>query len=126
EELESHLGAKKVFQRWDRGCWEDFKKHGVRPTISGGMTLTYPKLWEARIYSTAPNLWKMMSHSTPPLTMIRGQFTDVITSKNWDRVATQMPQASLMEMDGVGHLLPFEKPTEVADLILKLIDTDQS
>lgn len=116
EELENHLGKKKIFQRWNRNVWEDFKKYGVKKTEQG-LTLAYPKAWEARVYATAPNLWPKLAHQRCEITIIRAQYSDVITDDNWNRIHSLMPKAELIQIDGAGHLVPFEKPESVAEII---------
>ena len=120
--LESHLGSKKVYKRFDPEVWEDFKKYAVVSADEGGLRLRYPKAWEAKVYGSAPNLWPLMSYNPCPITIIRAEYSDVITPKIWDRIHERMPQAKLMEIKNTGHLVPFEKPVELASMIKEILD----
>lgn len=117
EELESHLGNKKVYKRFDDEVWEDFKKYSVKETDKGGLTLRYPRVWESKVYASAPNLWPLMKENPCEITIIRAEFSDVIGAGLWSQIKTRMPNANLLEIKKTGHLVPFEKPLELADMI---------
>ncbi len=122
EALESHLGSKKVYKRFDPEVWEDFKEYAVVKADAGGLRLRYSKAWEAKVYGSAPNLWPLMSHSPCPITIIKAEYSDVITSETWGFIKERMPQADLREMKKSGHLVPFEKPGELGILIKEILE----
>lgn len=114
DEVRSHLGSKKVFQRFDPEVFEDFVNHGIVDR-NDHVTLAYPREWEARVYATAPNLWKIMPQTVVPTHIIKAQYSDVITNHTWGETQEQTKNASFYEMNNVGHLIPFEKPLILAD-----------
>lgn len=121
--LNAHLGSKKVFKRMDEEVWEDFVQHAVTEIEGQGIQLRYPRYWEARIYASAPNLWPLMSHHPCPITIIKAAYSDVITPRTWQKMKRRLPQAKLIEMKDVGHLLPFEKPLSLAQMITEILDS---
>jgi len=122
EALESHLGSKKVYQGFDKDVWNDFKKYSIVDSEDGGIQLRYPRLWESKVYASAPNIWKLMGYDPCPITIIRGQESDVITSDTWDAIHEEMPHANLVEMENVGHLVPFEQPLQLAKMVQESIN----
>ncbi len=119
EDLRSYLLSKKVFKRFDKEVLEDFIDDSFR--YEDGVTLKYPRAWEARIYGTAPNLWGMMDNLPCPMTVIRAEHTDVLFEPTWHKLHDRMKQANLVELKGVGHLAPFEDPKLVSDTIKKYL-----
>ena len=117
EALESHLGSKKVYKRFDREVWEDFKRYSVVEADNGGLTLRYPRAWESKVYASAPNLWPLMKENPCEITIIRAEYSDVINEEIWSLIKTKMPHANLLEIKRTGHLVPFEKPLELAEMI---------
>ncbi|MFT4565250.1 MAG: pimeloyl-ACP methyl ester carboxylesterase [Saprospiraceae bacterium] len=120
--LESHLGSKKVYKRFDPEVWEDFKKYAVMNADDGSLQLRYPKAWEAKVYGSAPNLWPLMKHNPCPITIIKAEYSDVITPEIWDRIHVDMPHAELKEIKHTGHLVPFENPAALASMIKEILN----
>lgn len=116
EEVDKHLGSKKIFQRWDNTAWQEFLKYGVVDNDQG-VTLSFPRAWEAKVYGTAPDVWSQLPKVNVPTTIIKAQYSDVITSDSWNTIKSRMPGHVHVEMEGVGHLVPFEKPAALAALI---------
>ena len=108
--------SKKVYQRFDEAALEDFIDHGLK-AYDGGLTLAYPRAWEAQVYGTAPYLWKKLGKSPCPITIIRAQYSDVIGDESWNRIKSKLSNGHCVQADGVGHLVPFEKPKLCADII---------
>jgi len=120
EELDKHLGSKKVFQRFEKESWQQFLKYGVRESEEG-VTLTYPRSWEARVYSSAPNIWSTLGNSSVPTTIIKAEFSDVIFAETWVKIQKAMPEATYIEMAKVGHLIPFEAPKKLSEQVLEVL-----
>ncbi len=115
-----HLGAKKIFKRFEPEVFEDFLTFGFKPK-KGQLTLSYPRTWEARVYASPPNLWPLLPKNNVPVTIIRAQYSDVIDDLGWSEIQQIMPNATFIQMDDVGHLIPFEQPGLLSDLILDII-----
>jgi pimeloyl-ACP methyl ester carboxylesterase len=110
---------KKVFKNiTDEVLW-DMVKLGTKPMEEGGITLCYSKAWEAQIYSIPPMVWPPLRRLKVPSLGIKAEFTDVISPKCWSKWQRYQPNAEYMEFKDTGHLLPLEKPAELANEILK-------
>ena len=121
DEARNHLGSKKVFQRFNPAVFEDFLNYGLKEKEDGTLTLSYPREWEAKVYSTGPNLWSIMKTNKVPVHIIKAQYSDVITANAWQKIQARVPKGSFYEMPNVGHLMPFEKPMLVAEHIREIL-----
>ena len=117
-EIKKYLISKKVFRRFDPEVLDDFIQFGFKPSDQG-YTLSYSKYWEARIYGTAPDAWKIMNSESSHLSVLKAEYSDVITKSTWNSMRKIMTKADLEEVKGVGHLMPFENPQLTAHHILK-------
>lgn len=108
---------KSVFERFsDEALW-DYVNAGLQP-IGDEWTLTYSKLWEARIYALAPlDAPELVSGLTPPVLGFRGALTDTISADVWTQWQQTHAAATLVEMAEVGHLIPMEQPAQLAQQI---------
>lgn len=108
--------SKKVYQRFDDRALDDFTNYGLK-THTDGVTLAYPRAWEAKVYGTAPYLWGKMSKSPCPLTIIRAEYSDVIDDEGWKKIQSKVARGHFIQADGAGHLVPFEQPELCANII---------
>ncbi len=123
DEARSHLGSKKVYKRFDDRVFTDFINHALRETSNGSLTLSYPREWEAKVYATGPNMWSYMTQNIVPVHIIKAQNSDVITADSWKKIQQKVPNGTFYEMSNVGHLIPFEKPNELATHVSKILDS---
>ena len=95
----------------------------VRPRDDGGYELTYSPEWEARIYYTGiwrdMDLWRRIRDLRVPTMIIRGAESDTFWAQAADRVRRANPAVRIEAVANAGHLVPLERPREVAELILK-------
>ena len=95
----------------------------VRPREGGGYELVYSPEWEARIYYTGiwrdMELWRKIRGLRLPTLIIRGAESDTFWAKTAERVRRINPQVQVEAVANAGHLVPLERPREVAELILK-------
>lgn len=116
EEIRSHFQKKKLFQRFDPEVFEDFVQYGFIFS-AGRYQLKFPPEWEARIYATPPNLWKLLPKIQVPTSILRAEYSDVIGDESWKQIKRLIPSGNFYEISGAGHLIPLEKPLELAELI---------
>ncbi len=81
--------------------------------------LRYPKEWEARIFEICPHdEWADLRMVTAPTLVVRGETSDTLTPGAARRMAREMPDARVVDLEGTSHFLPMEKPDEVARLVI--------
>jgi pimeloyl-ACP methyl ester carboxylesterase len=117
-----HLRGKQLFARWPDAVLWDYVNSVTQPEPAGGISLRYTPEWEAHIFATVPTaIWKDVPRLSVPALFIRGEQSNTFLSTAAARVARLLPAAQHTEVPGTGHLLPMEKPTEVAALIRAFI-----
>ncbi len=124
EEAFAHFRQKSVFARWpDESLW-DFIHCGLEeiPGRAPAVTLAYPREWEARIYATVPYIWSDLPRVDWPLLGIRGEHSDTIVDSAWKKWGKMRPQDRLVMLEGAGHMIPMEKPAELARLVLDYLE----
>lgn len=123
EEAREHLGARKVFKRFEPDVFDTFITHGIIPDPKGnGYTLAFPRAWESYIYASPDNIWRYMHKGIVPIHIIRAENTDVMTSSTWEKLKTLPAPYTFEQINGVGHLVPFENTQRIADIILAQLD----
>ena len=122
EDVFARYRPKSVFAGLSDEVLWDFVRAGTRPCDpadpSQGVTLAYPKLWEAQIYATLPQVWEPLPQVTQPLLGIRAAQSNTLFPEAWQLWQKKLPYATYIELPDTSHLLPLEKPQELADLIL--------
>jgi pimeloyl-ACP methyl ester carboxylesterase len=123
DHFDDHAAALARFS--GRGIFTDFTpealssyiQHGLHPSPDGTLTLTWPRTWEARIFSLVPiDTWNALSRLHGPLLIIRGTRSDLIIDRTWADLQRLRPDATFVEIDG-GHMVPMEQPHAVAEAI---------
>lgn len=118
----AYLRPKRVFARWPDRCLWDYVEAGLRKNEGGYFELRFDPAWEAWIYGHIPtNIWSIIPQLTVPTLAVRGSESDTLVSAAWELWQTKQPEAFFVEMAGAGHLLPMEKPIELANLIAQFV-----
>ncbi|WP_163998271.1 alpha/beta fold hydrolase [Pyxidicoccus caerfyrddinensis] len=124
EEVAASYGKKSLFQRFDPESFRDYLAHGLIEAPGGGVRLTIPAAWEARIFETIPvNVWSSLRKVTVPTLVMRGGDTDTLTPEALARVRRTVPRVHTEELPGTTHLFPLEQPEACGRRILAFLDT---
>jgi pimeloyl-ACP methyl ester carboxylesterase len=111
--------GKSVFERWDARVFEDYLAAGVLDGPAGSVMLRYPKEWEARLFEICPHdEWANLRKVEVPTLVVRGANSDTLMPDAARRMAREMPDARVVELEGTSHFLPMEKPDEIARLVI--------
>lgn len=81
--------------------------------------LQYPPEWEAKIYETltVSHLWRDLPSLVPPVLIIRGANSDTFSSDSASAFRAKVPHARIVDVPQAGHLVPLERPEQVAAAI---------
>lgn len=110
---------KTVFKKWDSRVFEDYLESGVIDGPEGSVMLRYPKNWEARLFEICPHdEWPSLRSVSAPTLVVRGETSDTLTPGAARRMAREMPDARVVELEGTSHFLPMEKPEEIVRLVI--------
>ena len=121
EGIENHYKRVSVFKSFHPDSFHDFMQHGFVQHSKEGHTLAFSREWESRIYGGVENVWKFMNKGIQNATIIRAEYSDVIDEHTWKIMPTLMPNVNYIQMPGVTHMLPMEKPEELATLVTDIL-----
>lgn len=124
EEMFARYRRAPVFARLSDAVLRDYVNALARPRADGQVELAYTPEWEVAIYANGPlNLWRPMEQLRVPLLVIRGAETDTFSPKAARNIQRRVPHAVIHSIANAGHLVPMEKPDEVARLIFEFLET---
>jgi pimeloyl-ACP methyl ester carboxylesterase len=110
---------KSIFARLDDNALRTYVDALARSLAGGGVELAYAPEWEVRIYATAPHdLWASLPLIRCPLLVIYGCESDTFLSQTLVEMKQILPAATYCGIPDAGHLVPLERPKEVAESIL--------
>lgn len=115
--------SKRVFQGVDDDVLWDYINSGTKKNREHKFTLSYSKQWEVHCFLLLLNLWPLISKCSVPVLGIRGEHSDVLLPSAWQRWKELTPTNQFVEVPDSSHLLPFEKPEVVGNLIKSLVLT---
>ena len=106
------------FANWpDESLWA-YVRAGTREREDGQVELVYPPEWEAHIFATTPtDVWRAVPRLRLPALVIRGEYSDTFRPQSQARMEHLLPQARFVVIPEAGHLVPMERPEEVAAAI---------
>ncbi len=110
-----------LFADWQGGCFEDYVGCALTPRPDGGLELRYPRAWEARIFETSPaDPWPELVRVRVPVRVLRGAESTTLVPAAGRRLERELADCRVEEVPGASHLLPFERPAEVAARLVSL------
>ncbi len=113
-----HYQEKPLFANWsDESLWA-YVEAGTQARVDGGVELVYPPEWEAHVFATTPtDVWDYVPQLEVPALFVRGEDTDTFRPESRRRVQELLPRARFRLILEAGHLVPMERPAEVAAAI---------
>lgn len=113
----AHFRPKPVFKGFSDEVLWDYVAHGTYTDPQGRTRLNYSKEWEARCYMLANNIWQDLKALKIPVLVIRGARSNTFSGSTYRALQQACPNFEFLEIPGAGHLLPFEKPDMLANVI---------
>ena len=121
EDAYNQLRGKRVFKDIPDSVFKDYIEYGTKENGEGGVKLSYSKEWEAQIYTNSANPWAALKSLNIPVLVVRGTKTNVLVDKSWELMKSRLKSFTFKEIEDGGHLVPFEKKSEITKLILEFI-----
>jgi pimeloyl-ACP methyl ester carboxylesterase len=119
-----HFRPKPVFHRWSDEVLWDYVDHALHETDNGEVTLTYRREWEARFYAQPPlTVWEEIPKVTQPTLAIRGAESDTLLPQSWQLWQELQQGATFVEILEAGHMVPMERPQQLASKILNYLQS---
>lgn len=113
---------KPVFSRLSDAALWDYVNDALCTHEDGQLTLCFPREWEAQIYGTPPtDVWQLLPQVSEPTLAMRGTETETLLPPAWDLWQEVQPNATFVEVEQAGHLLPLEVPALTATKVLSFL-----
>ena len=121
ERLYNGYRRKSVFRYFNDDALRAYIEGIACKTESGGYKLCYSAEWETRIYVTSVwpdmDIWHALPGLSVPALIVRGAETDTFWERTGKLVQRKQPKVRVEALEHSTHLLPLERPGEVANLI---------
>lgn len=121
EQLFNGYRRKSVFRYFDDDALHAYIEGIACKTESGGYRLCYSAEWETRIYVTSVwpdmDIWHDLPGLSMPTLIVRGVETNTFWERTGKLVQRRQPKVRVEALENSTHLLPLERPGEVANLI---------
>jgi pimeloyl-ACP methyl ester carboxylesterase len=119
DEARARYQGRGLFASFAPEALEGYLEGGLRPGPDGGVTLAWPREWEAHIFSLAPiDTWDAVRRLRTPLLIVRGRSSDMLIDRSWAALRRLLPHATMVELDG-SHMVPMEQPAALAAAVLE-------
>ncbi|MDB4655835.1 alpha/beta hydrolase [Flavobacteriales bacterium] len=122
----NHFRPKKLFADVGDKELRDYINAGTTNGTSDTVSLAYSREWEAQVYMTFSNPWGYITKLQTPYLALRGETSTTIREATWIKWQKLKGSNVLIQFDDCGHLLPIEKPEEMAKTILSYLDSKNS
>jgi uncharacterized protein len=115
----AHFRDRPAFARIADDVLWDYVHAGTLEAGHGATALLFPPELELQLNTVPPNTWRALGPGLSPLRLIRGTLSHLLSTRHLRRWSRLRPADELVELRGVGHLLPFEQPALVAEHIAR-------
>tara|TARA_B100000427_G_scaffold20454_1_gene15582 strand:+ start:3729 stop:4559 length:831 start_codon:yes stop_codon:yes gene_type:complete len=122
EEIQENYSQKKIFSRIKKEVLNDYI-HSVFKKTKNGFLLDYSPEWESIIYEKGMLedrvIWDYMARLsiTTEIIYLKGELSNICTDSITRRLASLCSHFYSYEIADTTHLLPFEKPENVSEII---------
>jgi pimeloyl-ACP methyl ester carboxylesterase len=117
---------RRLFAQWPDETVRLYAESMTRPAPDGeGVVLTWSKEWEARYYERViTEVWGVIGklRGLLPVLAVRGTETDTFTAQSCRKFRRMVPDATIVEIEGHGHLFPQSAPDETARIVREWLE----
>jgi pimeloyl-ACP methyl ester carboxylesterase len=126
DEAFAYWRPKPLFADWsDEALWL-YVDSLTRPAADGdGLELTWSPEWEAHYYRTLfTEIWAELPHLSAqlPVLAIRGTTSNAFVEASAAAFQSALPHATLVEIEGHGHLFPQSAPTQAQAIMTEWLE----
>jgi pimeloyl-ACP methyl ester carboxylesterase len=114
-----YLKGKKLFADWDDEILDLYIEHGMLESENGGLELTCSPQREASMFMGGMpyDPWPMLPKIDCPVLMVEGEKSENRPYVHLKKAKGLIPQCDYTLFPGAGHLIPMEKPLEIAVMV---------
>jgi pimeloyl-ACP methyl ester carboxylesterase len=120
---------KAIFRYCDDDALKAYVEGITCKTDKGSYQLCYNAEWEMRLYVTSVwrdiDIWRGLPNLEVPTLIIRGVETDTFWERTGKLVKRKQPEIQIEALEKSTHLVPLERPTEVAILTQSFFEENE-
>jgi len=118
-----YLKSKSLFAGWDEQMLRFYLKYGMEKQAEGNLTLTCAPRNEAALFmgGKSTNPWPLLRKLTCPVLILEGEQSANKAFVDLSRAVSLLANGKLLSIPGTGHLIPMQKPKEVAKIIKEFL-----
>lgn len=115
-----HAASGAVYPKWGVAEWERFARRTMKD-VPGGVRFDYDPDIAVNVINGADeepmDAWHLLGGlSEIPVTILRGEISDLFTQEHAERMLSMLPQGKLVTIPDVGHAPTFDEPESIAAL----------
>lgn len=119
EEAKSYLRSKKMFEKWDEEMLDLYIRYGMVSGDGGGLVLACHPRREASLFMGGMqfNPWPVIPKIECPVLVVEGETSENRSFIDLPSIAATIPRGHYRLVPDAGHLIPQERPAEIAAII---------
>jgi pimeloyl-ACP methyl ester carboxylesterase len=123
EQAWAYLKSKSLFSDWDEEVLALYIKYGMEKQKSGDLKLACTPESEAAMFmgGSSSNPWPLLDKLTCPVLVIEGEKSPNKEFVDLPKAVSLLRHGKYKSVDGAGHLIPMQKPKEVAQIIKEFL-----
>jgi lipase len=123
EEAWAYLKSKPLFSNWDEEVLALYLKYGMEKQKEGHLKLTCTPESEAAMFmgGWSRNPWPLLDKLTCPVLVVEGEKSENKNFIDLKKAVSLLRHGKYKSVEGAGHLIPMQKPKEVAQIIKEFL-----
>ena len=123
-EAKTYLKSKRLFATWDEEMLDTYVQYGMMPSSAGGLELVCHPEKEAALFmgSRGYDPWPILSQVACPVLVLEGERTENKGFIDQKKAASMFPKGEYRVVENAGHLIPMERPREIARIIREFFE----
>ena len=120
DEALAYLKSKKMFAGWDGEMLDLYVRYGMVPGSGGGLELTCNPRHEASLFMGGLhfNPWPLLPGIECPVLLVEGGASENKNFIDLQKIKSLLPRGEYRQVGNAGHLVPQERPEEVAAIFM--------
>jgi pimeloyl-ACP methyl ester carboxylesterase len=118
-----YLKSKSLFAGWDEQMLHFYLQYGMEKQQEGELKLTCSPRNEAALFmgGKSTNPWPLLKQLTCPVLVVEGEKSANKTFVDLPKAVSLLRDGRYQSVSGAGHLIPMQKPKEVAKIIKEFL-----
>ncbi|MBA4397229.1 MAG: alpha/beta hydrolase [Syntrophus sp. (in: bacteria)] len=115
----AYLQSKPLFGKWDAEMLSLYVRYGMKRSEGRGLELSCSPKKEAALFMGGVRYdpWPLLPQVSCPVLVIEGEHSENRAFIDLQKAVSLFPNAAHRLVRDAGHLIPMEKPEEIADMI---------